>query len=40
MEKKRFLFVSEEALVGDLAWQVKNEGNEVKYFIGEKATKK
>ena len=39
MEKKRFLFVSEEALVGDLAWQVKKEGNEVKYYIGEKASR-
>lgn len=39
MEKKKFLFVSEEALVGDLAWQVKKEGNEVKYFIKEKASK-
>ncbi|HLF55189.1 MAG TPA: phosphoribosylglycinamide synthetase C domain-containing protein [Candidatus Nanoarchaeia archaeon] len=39
MEKKRFLFVSEEALVGDLAWQVKKEGHEVKYYIGEKASK-
>ena len=36
-EKKKFLFVSEEALVGDLAWQVKQEGHEVEYFIGEKA---
>jgi len=39
MDKKRFLFVSEEALVGDLAWQVKKEGHDVKYFIDEKASK-
>ncbi len=39
MDKKRFLFVSEEALVGDLAWQVKKEGHEVKYYINEKASK-
>ncbi len=39
MEKRKFLFVSEEALIGDLAWQVKQEGNQVKYFIHEKASK-
>ncbi|MBW2969532.1 phosphoribosylamine--glycine ligase [Candidatus Woesearchaeota archaeon] len=39
MEKKKFLFVSEEALVGDLAWQVKKEGHEVKYYIKEKASR-
>lgn len=39
MDKKRFLFVSEEALIGDLAWQVKKEGHEVKYYINEKASK-
>lgn len=39
MEPKKFLFVSQEALVGDLAWQVKKEGNEVKYYIGEKASR-
>ncbi len=31
--KKKFLFVSIEALIGDVAWQVKKEGHEVKYFI-------
>jgi len=39
MDKKRFLFVSEEALIGDLAWQVKQEGHQVKYYIGEKASR-
>lgn len=33
------MFVSEEALIGDLAWMVKQEGHEVKYYIGEKASK-
>ena len=32
-KKFKFLFVSHEGLIGDLAWQVKKEGNEVKYFI-------
>ncbi len=39
MDKKKFLFVSEEALIGDLAWQVKKEGHEVKYYIHEKESK-
>jgi phosphoribosylamine--glycine ligase len=30
---KKFLFVSKESLSGDLAWQIKKEGNEVKAFI-------
>jgi len=34
--KLKYLFVSIEALIGDLAWQVKSEGHEVKYFIEEK----
>lgn len=40
-EKKplKFLFVSYEGLIGDLAWQVKKEGNEVKYYIREKSEK-
>ncbi|MBI4144740.1 phosphoribosylamine--glycine ligase [Candidatus Woesearchaeota archaeon] len=37
--KLKFLFVSHIALIGDLAWQVKKEGNEVKYFIKDKAQK-
>ncbi|MEM3690304.1 MAG: hypothetical protein QXZ40_01065, partial [Candidatus Micrarchaeia archaeon] len=40
-EKKplKFLFVSYEGLIGDLAWQVKKEGSEVKYYIKEKSEK-
>ncbi len=30
---KKFLFVSNEALINDLAWQIKKEGHEVKYCI-------
>jgi len=30
---KKFLFVSWEALSGDFAWQIKNEGHEVKIYI-------
>jgi phosphoribosylamine--glycine ligase len=38
-EKKpiKFLFVSFEGLIGDLAWQVKKEGNDVKYYIHAKS---
>jgi phosphoribosylamine--glycine ligase len=32
-EPKKFLFVSWESLSGDLAWQIKKEGNEVKAYI-------
>ena len=39
VDRKKFLFISEEALIGDLAWQVKQEGHEVKYYIGEKASR-
>ncbi len=37
-EKKprKFLFVSIEALIGDLAYQIKKEGNEVRYHIYDK----
>ena len=38
-EKKKFLFVSQEALIGDLAWVVKQEGHDVKYFIGDKPSR-
>ena len=31
--KKRFLFVSIDALITDIAWQVVKEGHDVKYFI-------
>ena len=30
---KKFLFISFESLSGDLAWQIQNEGHEVKIFI-------
>lgn len=30
---KKFLFVSLTALIGDIAWQVRREGHEVKYYI-------
>ena len=33
MEKKRFLFVSIDSLIGDIAWQVTKEGHDVKYYI-------
>ncbi|MFH1448739.1 MAG: phosphoribosylglycinamide synthetase C domain-containing protein [Candidatus Micrarchaeota archaeon] len=33
MEKKNFLFVSIDALISDIAWQVTREGHEAKYFI-------
>ena len=35
----KFLFVSFEGLIGDLAWQVKKEGHEVKYYIHSKSEK-
>jgi len=37
--KKKFLFVSREGLIGDLAWQIKKEGHEVRYFIEDKNEK-
>ncbi|MBS3069273.1 phosphoribosylamine--glycine ligase [Candidatus Micrarchaeota archaeon] len=37
--KIKFLFVSIEGLIGDLAWQVLKEGHEVKYFIREQGEK-
>ncbi len=36
MNKKRFLFVSEGALISDICWQVSKEGHDVKYYIGDK----
>ncbi|UCC95231.1 MAG: phosphoribosylamine--glycine ligase [Candidatus Omnitrophota bacterium] len=33
MDKKKFLFVSFDGLVGDVAWQVIKEGHEAKYYI-------
>jgi len=37
--KLKYLFVSTEGLIGDLAWQIKNEGHESKYYIAEKGQK-
>ena len=31
---RRFLFVSIDALISDIAWQVHRDGNEVRYYIG------
>ena len=31
----KFLFVSLDGLIGDIAWQVVKEGHEVRYFIDE-----
>ncbi|MGH7150070.1 MAG: phosphoribosylamine--glycine ligase, partial [Planctomycetota bacterium] len=36
---RRYLFVSDIALIHDLAWQVKREGYEVRYFIKAKGEK-
>jgi phosphoribosylamine--glycine ligase len=34
MDSKRFLFVSlDAALIGDLAWQVHQEGHEARYYV-------
>ncbi|MDH3410718.1 MAG: phosphoribosylamine--glycine ligase, partial [Gammaproteobacteria bacterium] len=30
---RNFLFVSIDSLIGDIAWQVAREGNDVRYFI-------
>ncbi len=39
MEPKKFLFVSWDGLIGDIAWQIVKEGHEVKYYIKEKEEK-
>ncbi|MBN2330432.1 MAG: phosphoribosylamine--glycine ligase [Candidatus Aenigmarchaeota archaeon] len=39
MEKRNFLFVSLDALIGDIAWQVAKEGHNVKYYIEHPAEK-
>jgi len=36
---KKFLFVSLSALISDIAWQIRKEGNEVKYFIADPGEK-
>src|SRR6266853_5324957 len=33
LDKKKFLFVSLDGLIADIAWQVVKEGHEVKLFI-------
>ena len=39
MEPKKFLFVSIDALISDIAWHVLKEGHKVKYFIEDKDEK-
>ncbi|MBU0471203.1 MAG: phosphoribosylamine--glycine ligase [Nanoarchaeota archaeon] len=39
MEPKNFLFVSYDALIGDLVWLIKKEGHNVKYYIEEPENK-
>lgn len=39
IEKKKFLFVSLDALISDIAWQVLKEGHSVRYFIENKDEK-
>jgi phosphoribosylamine--glycine ligase len=39
MEKKKFLFVSYDALISDIAWEVVKEGHDVKYWIREADSK-
>ena len=36
MDNKKFLFVSVDALINDIAWQVAKEGHDVKYCIQNK----
>lgn len=36
MTKKKFLFVSIDALINDIAWQVVKEGHDVRYYIQDK----
>ena len=38
-DKTRFLFVSFDALITDIAWQVVKEGHEVRYYIKKKAAR-
>lgn len=37
MEKRKFLFISTDGMIGDIAWQVLKEGHDVKYAIENKA---
>lgn len=36
MERAKFLFVSSDGLINDIAWQVVKEGHDVKYFVKNK----
>ena len=38
-QKLGFLFVSFDGLLGDLAWAIKKEGHEVRYYIDAKEQK-
>lgn len=38
-ERIKFLFVSKDALIGDLAWNIRKEGHSVKYYISSKTEK-
>ncbi|MBN1940890.1 MAG: phosphoribosylamine--glycine ligase [Candidatus Diapherotrites archaeon] len=39
MDKKKFLFVSIDANIADIAWQTAKEGNDVKFYIENKSYK-
>jgi phosphoribosylamine--glycine ligase len=39
MQRSRFLFVSLDGLISDIAWQVVKEGHDVKYFIESESEK-
>ena len=39
MEKKKFLFVSYDALISDIAWEVVKEGHDAKYWIRDEKSK-
>ncbi len=39
MDKKKFLFVSYDALISDIAWEVVKEGHDAKYWIRDKDSK-
>jgi phosphoribosylamine--glycine ligase len=39
MDKKKFLFVSYDALISDIAWEVVKEGHDAKYWIREKESR-
>ncbi len=37
MKKKKFLFVSWDGLIGDIAWQIVKDGHEARYYIKDEA---